>query len=259
MRNLKLVLAYEGARFAGWQAQTGQRTVAGTLEAALAEVFGRPVPFNSAGRTDAGVHAEGQVVNFRTPDRRSVETLRAEINAHLPVDVTVRSAREVAMNFHARHSPLSRTYRYQLALDYDPFLRRYAWRPDEPPAQSRLAPLAEALLGAHDFRSFADGKIRGESPVENSECRIMRSEWTQPRADLLFYHITADHFLWKQVRRLVGSMVAVATGALSEEEWRRWLVAASRESARYTAPPHGLFLESVKYPAALEGLQVSPT
>ncbi|MBE7557713.1 hypothetical protein HS125_01665 [bacterium] len=83
---------------------------------------------------------KGRSVNFRTPDRRSVETLRAEINAHLPVDVTVRSAREVAMNFHARHSPLSRTYRYQLALDYDPFLRRYAWRPDEPPAQSRLAP-----------------------------------------------------------------------------------------------------------------------
>ncbi len=252
MRNLKLLLAYEGTRFAGWQAQEGQRTVAGTLAAALSEVFSGAVPCNAAGRTDAGVHAEGQVVNFRSDDRRDAALLRRLINQHLPVDVTVRAAREVAMNFHARHSPLSRSYRFQLALDYDPFLRRHAWCPDEPPALERLTPLAEALLGVHDFRSFADGKVRGESPVENSQCRIMRSEWTQPRPDLLFFHITADHFLWKQVRRLVGTMVAVAVGQLDEREWRRWLVEACRESARYTAPPHGLFLESVKYPALLE-------
>lgn len=251
LRNLKLVLSYEGTRFAGWQAQSGQRTAAGTLLAALEEVLGRAPQINAAGRTDAGVHAEGQVVNFRTSDPRPPAVLRRLFNEHLPSDVSVRAVEPVAMNFHARHSPLARSYRYQLMLDYDPLLRRHAWCPESPPDFEALARLAEALLGVHDFRSFADGKVRGESPEQGSQCRVMRSEWTRPRSDLICYHITADHFLWKQVRRLVGSMVGVGMGRISEAEWRGWLLELSREPARHTAPALGLFLESVKYPVSL--------
>lgn len=247
LRNLKLVLAYEGTRFKGWQKQERARSVAGVVEKALAEVFGTAPAFHAAGRTDAGAHAEGQVINFRTRDARSSDSIRRALCAVLPVDVTVRAAEWVPLDFHARHSPVSRTYRYQVAREFNPFLRRHAWTPERPPDVGILKSLAAALIGRPDFRSFSDGKARGQMPEEGFRCRVFESVWLE-QGELLIYRITADHFLWKMVRRLVGTMVSVAAGALSEEEWRRWLREPSREPARYTAPPYGLFLERVNYP-----------
>ena len=247
VRNLKLVVAYEGTRFKGWQAQRGLRTAQGELYTALEAVLGNLPQVNAAGRTDAGVHAEGQVVNFRTEDRREPEVLRRALNELLPADMTVRKAEVVPINFHARHSPLSRTYRFQVVTEYNPFLRRHTWRPEMPLDPDRLAALGETLVGRHDFRSFCDGKERGEVPKSGSVCTVLQSEWTEAGAGLYYYHITADHFLWKMVRRLVGTMVVVASRRLDERLWRSWLTNLSRESARYTAPPFGLFLESVQY------------
>lgn len=248
LRNLKLTLAYEGTRFSGWQIQRDRRTVAGALQNALAAVFGRAPAFHAAGRTDAGVHAEGQVVNFRTVDPRPVAVLRAAIAGQLPVDMALIDAAEVPFDFHARHSAVARTYRYQITRRYNPFLRRHAWCVPQPLSFDCLRELAAAVLGEHDFRSFGDGKVRGELPQRGSCCHVLRADWTDV-GPLLCFSITADHFLWKMVRRLVGTMVAVATGTLPEVQWRLWLVQSSRESAPYTAPPFGLFLERVDYPA----------
>jgi tRNA pseudouridine38-40 synthase len=254
VRNVKIVLEYDGTRYRGWQIQKNARTVAGVLTEALGAVLKEPPRVFAAGRTDAGVHAMGQVVSFRTRSDLAPREIRERLNDRLPTDVNVLDVEQAPLRFHARHAARSRLYRYQLSTRRTAFAKRYVWWIRSPLDREILGEIAEAIPAARDFRSFAEGHDTDDAEGEakpGGRARVLESLWYE-EADLLIYRIRADRFLWKMVRRLVGAMVAAALGQIERDAPIRWLREHSREPARWTAPPSGLFLEEVEYPAAAE-------
>ncbi len=252
VRNLKLLLEYDGTRYRGWQIQKNARTVAGVLAEALGAVLRESPRVFAAGRTDAGVHALGQVVSFQTRSDLAPREIRERLNDRLPTDVNVLGVEQVPLRFHARHAARSRAYRYQISTRRTAFAKRYVWWVRSPLDREILAEIAEAVAAARDFRSFAEGAGTDDAEGEAGPAgrvRVLESLWYE-EAELLVYRIRADRFLWKMVRRLVGSMVAAALGQIERDAPIRWLRDHSREPARWTAPPSGLFLEEVEYPAA---------
>ncbi len=250
-RTLQLVLHYDGAGFAGWQVQPAQRTVQGVLEEALERLCGMRVAALGAGRTDAGVHARGQAVGARVPERWDATSLRRALNAVLPDDVWVAAACEMQPAFHARYSATSRSYSYTLGLDEEtssPFRRRWEWRPPSPPAMSLLQECGRRLVGEHSFRAFA---VRGTAPAEDEHrCTVTRAEWEEGDGRAIF-RIDANRFLHHMVRFLVGTMVDVALGRRQAESMEALLAAENNQQTSPPAPPHALFLEEVRYPADL--------
>lgn len=241
----KLLLQYDGKAFHGWQLQLGLRTVQGVLEEALAGLYGGRIRAHGAGRTDAGVHARGQVAHFHAPRRHTPLTLRRALNASLPDDVWVADARRVSPRFHARFDATARTYRYFLGteeLAHSPFHRRYCWALGEPLDGEGLRRAAEALPGAHDFAAFAR---RGPgSPV----CRVARAAW-EPDPLGWRFEITADRFLRGMVRALVGACVGAARGTLEPAAVVAALERPADAPPPFVAPARGLFLWQVDYPA----------
>jgi len=255
LRNLKLTLEYDGTRYSGWQVQKNARTVGGAFAEALSAVLKESPQVFAAGRTDAGVHAMAQVVSFRTRTDLSPRELRERLNDRLPNDITVLEVETVPLSFHARHAALSRTYRYQVSTRRTAFAKRYVWWVRAPIDGTILRETADLASKARDFRSFAEGGAgeEGDAPRERStRVTIKQALWTE-EDPLLVFRIRADRFLWKMVRRLVGVMVAAATGQIERDSLARWLAEPSREPARWTAPPSGLFLESVEYPPHMAG------
>lgn len=244
MRNIKLTLSYDGTDFAGWQVQPGRRTVQETLEQAIAAVTQETVRCNVSGRTDAGVHALGQVVNFYTGSDLPVEKLKRAINAHLPPDVAVRQAEEVAQAFDANHDARGKWYRYYVHVgEVRPvFLRRYVWHIPWQLDLAKMQASSEALLGRHDFRSFET-----EGPNRMSSVRtITYLQWRQ-RGKLVWLDIAADGFLYNMVRAIVGTVVNVGRGYWPVERIGEILSGQDRRLAGPTAPPQGLFLMQVWY------------
>lgn len=279
MRNLKLTIAYEGTRFYGWQIQKDVRTVQGQLLSAMIDVLKEKPRIIAAGRTDRGVHAEAQVVNAvihgdppvdRTASRDipllkapfhagdhaedprlwSAEKIMRELNNGLSADLTVSQAAFVPLNFHARHDAHSRSYRYQIVETYSPFLRRHVWCPRREIKLPLLQEAARLVVGRHSFRSFCDPD---EEEERSFQCIVEECEWREIRitrpcyARLLTFHIRADQFLWKMVRRLVGSMVELGAGNCTRDEFSSFFYKPSPKPAEWTAPPFGLFLEKVFY------------
>jgi tRNA pseudouridine38-40 synthase len=238
----RLVIGYDGTAFHGWQIQPGHRTVQGVLEDALGTVIGTEVKVNGAGRTDAGVHARGQVASFEAGTRLPARALPPLLARALPPDVRVHAAAEVRAGFHARHSAVARRYSYQLLAADDVLWSRFAWRaPHAVPAQA-LERAALALEGEHDCSAFrASGSSPG-SPV----CTIFRAGWTRWDAGLRF-DIVADHFLYHMVRTLVGTSLAVARQRDPRGAMHRVLESRDRGRAGVTVPPQGLCLEQVFY------------
>jgi len=250
VRNLKVTLEYDGTRYRGWQVQKNARTVGGVFAEALRAVLKENPPIFAAGRTDAGVHAIGQVVSFRSGTDLKPREIREQVNDRLPADISVLDVEPVPLSFHARHAAASRTYRYQVSRRRTAFAKRYVWWVRSALDEGILEEGAARILKGRDFRSFAEGGVAEEGEEgkpSGTQCRIFESEWRE-EGFLLVYRIRADRFLWKMVRRLVGAMVASAQGRAERDAIARWLEAPSRESARLTAPPSGLFLESVEYP-----------
>lgn len=255
-RNIRLVVEYDGSRYAGWQVQPNARTVAGVLQSALAEVVNEEVRLVGAGRTDEGVHAEGQVANFLTRWPHPAETLVAALEDRLPEDVRLVSASEVAPDFHARHSASLRVYRYHVVRRSSVFWHRRAWVLTRRVDLKRLREATELLVGFHDFAAFTDARL---AQGANTNVQVTHAAWKE-LPDQIVFRIAASHFLARMVRRLVGSLVRVGTGELPLATFREWLQTGRGEAAPLTAPAMGLFLEHVEYPAHLiKSWQTHPT
>ena len=245
MRTFKLVVAYDGTDFHGWQIQPGQRTVQGLLGEALSKVLaGEAIEVQGAGRTDAGVHARGQTASFCADTRLPARALEAGLACLMPRDVQVRSLDEAAEGFHARHSARARRYCYRLMWNDDPMQGRYAWKPKQMPDPGALESATRPLEGEHDCSSL---QARGSSPV-NPVCRVARARWRTWEAGLAL-DVVADHFLYHMVRNLIGTALAAARAADPAAAMRRVLAARDRKAAGVTAPPQGLCLEQVFYEA----------
>ena len=240
----RLVVEYDGSAFHGLQFQPALRTVAGALETALARLFHRVVKVTAAGRTDAGVHATGQVLSFSTEGAFPVERLALALNANTPADLVVRDAALAADDFSARFDALERAYDYLILNRSFPsaIWRTRAWQVPRPIDDARFAAAAEPLIGEHDFVAFC-----GELPERGGTVREVRSIELTRRADLLRVTVRGNAFLHRMVRVMVGTLVECATGNREVEFAQRALASRERGAAGVTAPAHGLYLAGVRY------------
>ena len=247
-RTIRLDLQYEGTNYHGFGIQPGRPTIQEVLEEAIAGALGEPVRVTAAGRTDAGVHASGQVVSFRTHGRLDPKALVRATNVRLPDDVLVVGAAEMPRHFDARRSALRRHYRYTVWNRPLPslWLRRWAWHISEPLDLARLRTASERLIGRRDFAAFVGGLAR--EPRGRSTTRtVERAQWAAEEGVLRF-EITADAFLRQMIRGIVGTLVWVAQGRLDAEQFEEIIRAADRKRAGPNAPPAGLMLVGVDYP-----------
>jgi tRNA pseudouridine38-40 synthase len=234
----KCLCAYDGTAFAGWQSQAGGTAIQDVIEARLAEVFGRPMRIHGSGRTDAGVHARGQVFHFDGGWRHGPPKLLAALRSGLPASIQIRSVRAMPADFHARFSATGKTYTYDLNLgDADPFTRPYCWPVFRPLNLAAMATAAAGLRGRHDFKAFA-----AENGASGDTIRHLRRLDLTRRGRRV--RITAEA---KMVRSLVGALVAVGEGKLTPAHLRALLAGGRRTAAISTAPPQGLFLVRVQY------------
>jgi tRNA pseudouridine38-40 synthase len=239
----KLLIEYAGTRYSGWQIQKNARTVAGEIERSAREAAGvRELELDGAGRTDAGVHALGQVAHLDLRTQLPAETLRRRINDGLPADVNILRADPVPHRFHARHDAVSRTYLYQIARRRTAFGKAFVWWVREPLALDAMRRAAAVFEGFNDFRSFTD-----DDPAEKSTTVAVSRVRVDEDGALVLVRVEGSHFLWKMVRRIVGVLVAAGTSAIDDDQVRRLLDERSSLPAELTAPPSGLFLERVTY------------
>ncbi len=245
MRNIKLLIEYDGTNYQGWQVQSRGPTIQGVIEEKLALLTGETVHLIGSGRTDAGAHALGQVAHFKTESQMDVRSIRKALNSLLPPDIVIRGAEEVEEGFHARKSARSKVYEYRiLNRDFRSAIDRgYAWHIPQRLDFEEMKKATQHLIGEHDFSSF---RSTG-SPTRTTVRRVIRAEWKRGREGLIHFEIEATGFLKQMVRAIVGTLVEVGKGKVTSEEFRRILHSKDREKAGSTAPAHGLFLKEVKY------------
>lgn len=243
-RNISLVVEYEGTNYHGWQCQPNGTTVEEVLRLAVERIVDHPVKLYSAGRTDAGVHAFGQVVNFFTDKTIPLFNIVRGVNSMLPQDVRVRTARDEDPSFHARYSAKSKTYVYSIfnAPGFSPFSVRYSWHHPFPLDSASMNDAIKAVVGTHDFSSF---KKKNE-PYRSCEREVLRARVFR-KGPFVHVIIEATGFLRYMVRNIVGTLVSVGTGKMTPDEFRGVIEQRDRDRAGPTAPPQGLFLRRVKY------------
>jgi tRNA pseudouridine38-40 synthase len=250
MRNLKLILSYDGSEFAGWQVQPIAVTVQGTLASAIGRITGEKVLPQGSGRTDAGVHALAQVVTFVTESSVPAANFVKALNDILPASVRVLEVEEAAADFHARKSARTKTYRYRIyrAAICPPFLSRYVWHYPYPLNEAAMELAAALVEGEHDFTSFAavdPEREREGAPVSNLR-RVFSSSWER-KTDEFIYTVKGSGFLHHMVRNLVGTFILVGKETLQPGDITRILEARKRSAAGATAPASGLYLVNVEY------------
>lgn len=245
---VKLVLHYEGRNFFGWQIQRNRRTVQGELSSLLDGLCGEPCKLIAAGRTDRGVHATGQVASALIPDRFGPDELLRALNSMLPADIWIESAARVALDFHPRYDALSRTYSYRVGLGRNsrsPFLAPWCWPLGRPLDRERLSVAAGFIIGEHDFRMFA----KAGQPERGTECRVIAASWRDADwgRDVIEFEISADRYLHRMVRYLVGVMADIGQGRRPVEEMLGLLRCEPGLRPPSPAPAQGLFLTRVGY------------
>jgi tRNA pseudouridine38-40 synthase len=256
MRNIKLTLEYDGTGYSGWQSQRrGEPTVQSALEEAVERLTGRSSRVVGAGRTDAGVHALGQVACFRTASALEAETMGRALNAMLPPDIRVRAARDAHASFHAQWSATWKSYFYVIANmeQVSPFLERYVWKVPQRLNLPRMRAAARHLLGRHDFAAFrASGSSAKTSEREIrslsvTESRGMPFLGAKLQGRFIRVRVEGSGFLRHMVRNIVGTLVEVGRGKLPPEAVAGIMASRDRRTAGPTAPAKGLFLEKVRY------------
>ena len=247
--NYRLTLQYDGTDFHGWQMQGEQRTVQGELTRVLSLLDGRDVVVHGSGRTDAGVHAEGQVASVQLQRKITPEKLRNAINGNLDPDLRALFVDNVPDDFHARYSARSKTYTYRIVHGHviSPFWSRYALQEARPLDLNRTRSCAKLFLGEHDWRGFSAAQTEAESRVRNvMRCDIYDRWSARGRCHMIEINVTANGFLRYMVRSIAGTLLAVARGDINEETIVRAIREGDRDLAAATAPAHGLTLKSVE-------------
>jgi tRNA pseudouridine38-40 synthase len=246
----KLTLEYDGSRYSGWQTQPNARTVQGELQSAADAIFGVETEIQGAGRTDAGVHALGQVAHLKIRDARRTlapAQILEELNERLPSSIAVVDLAAATPNFHARHDAIARAYFYQIATRKTALSKRYVWWIKQALDLPKMQEAAALIAGRRDFTAFraADPSRPGESAiVVVDSAEIDRDE------HLIVFRIVASHFLWKMIRRVTGTLVKVGLGEVTVDDFRGLLTGRKNpklDVAAWAAPASGLFLESVRY------------
>lgn len=245
VRNIKIILEYDGTGLSGWQRQANQPTIQRHVEDALSTVLNHAVTVNGSGRTDAGVHARGQVANFLTSSPRKEHQILKGCNTLLPEQISILSVEEVPGDFHARYSVKSKVYDYDLDVSpVRPAIRRnFVWSQTLPLDIEAMAETMQVLLGEHDFAAFQSTG----TDVKTTVRRMMRAYLSKPEENLIRISMEADGFLRHMVRAIVGTLVLVGGGRLSKREFKEILEGCDRAKAGPTAPPQGLYLREVKY------------
>jgi tRNA pseudouridine38-40 synthase len=243
MHRYKIVLEYDGANYRGWQTQKNAKSIQETMVGAAQKFLGGPVEIQGAGRTDAGVHALAQTAHLETSRIVDPETLRAGINDNLPSSINVLSIDNAPPRFHARHHALGRSYLYLISKRRSVFAKRYAWWVQDKLDCDKMRQALGIFQGFHDFVSFADKRMeKGSSTEVNVE-----GLWLQEFDDIIAIRVVGSHFLWKMVRRITGITVEAGRNNFTMRDVEQMLLSYSEIPKRFTAPPHGLFLEKVLY------------
>ena len=250
MTNFKLLIQYDGTDFHGWQVQESDRTIQGELQRVIGTLEGADVTVHGSGRTDAGVHAEGQVANVQLSRPFTPEKLRAAINGNLWRDIRVMSVEKMSDDFHARFSANGKTYIYRVinAPVMSPFWRRYAAFESKPLDLSSMTMATRLFLGEHDWTAFCSAQADGESRVRNITDFTVQSLWdARAQANLIEFRISANGFLRYMVRSIVGTILDLGRGDKDSDTIQTAIVTGDRNLAGKTAPAHGLTLYKVEY------------
>jgi tRNA pseudouridine38-40 synthase len=237
----KIVLEYDGTGYSGWQTQKNAKSIQGTLITAAQEFLGTLAEIQGAGRTDAGVHALGQVAHLECAKKLNVETLRIGLNDHLPASINVLRVENAPARFHARHHAQSRSYLYLIAKRRTAFGKRYVWWIKDNLNFSKMQQALNLFQGFHDFASFADKRMDKETSTQVDIEAVQLKEFD----DIIAVRIVGSHFLWKMVRRIVGVTVEAGRSNFTVSDITKMLNSFSEVPARFTAPPSGLYLEKV--------------
>src|SRR3954469_17217833 len=244
----KLTIEYAGTRYSGWQIQKNARTIQGEIDWAVRAVTGRKdFELYGSGRTDAGVHASGQIAHLDVSTPLPAESLRRRLNDELPADINILTAAQVPHRFHARHDAVARRYLYQVATRRTAFAKPYVWWVKEAIDAGRMRDAARSFVGLRDFRAFAASDARDEADEPPSTRVLVDHVEVGGEGHLILISVQGSHFLWKMVRRIVGVLVEIGRGGLPVDAVATMLAKGSEAPARLTAPASGLFLDKVFY------------
>lgn len=246
MPTWKLELEYEGTRYRGWQMQHNARTIQGEMQDAARKLFSGKFEIYGSGRTDAGVHAAGQIAHLKVDELRvniTPKQIQFGFNDILPHDINILKVSNAPDNFHARHDAVARYYLYQISRRRTAMAKNFVWWVKDELDAEAMAEAAKSLIGKHDFRSFCELE---EGKKQSTKVGVVHAE-VFTDGDLICFRIGASHFLWKMVRRIVGMLAEVGRGNLTYDGFERLLKFHSDAAAKFTAPPSGLFLEKVVY------------
>ena len=244
-KNFKLIIEYDGSSYHGWQRQKNRKTIQGEIEKAIMTITGKKIALTGSGRTDAGVHAFGQVANFYCDTEISPEVFQRGLNSLMPKDIIIKECNTVNEKFHARYDAKTKTYRYRILNRTTPaaICRQYAWFIKKKLDLDAMQSAILHIIGTNDFKAFEGAG----SPRSSTKRRVINAGLQQKEKEYLIFEIEADGFLRFMVRNIVGTLLDVGLCKITPDDFKKILLSKDRNLAGATAPPHGLFLMNVKY------------